>query len=134
DGANNEAIGLVAKKDVLKQLLEGGEFDPVAVMMETIHVPDSKPVLEMLDVFKGAPWQIAFVVDEFGSFQGVVTQTDVMESIAGDLPEEHESHEPPSVQQKEDGSFLVEGRADVDELTDALDLPPLEDVDFHTVA
>lgn len=134
DGNNNDASGIVAKKELLRMLLSGEEFNPVAAMQPALHVPENKPVLEMLEVFKNTPTQMAFVVDEFGGFQGIVTQNDVLEAIAGDIPEEHEAEVPPHIQPEAEGVYLVEARMDVDELREHLRLPRFADGDFHTVA
>ncbi|MCH2548086.1 MAG: TerC family protein [Alphaproteobacteria bacterium] len=133
DGPANEAVGIVQKKDVLNTLLLHQELDPLACMVTAMHVPENKPVLEMLELFKGTAMQMVFVVDEFGGFQGIVTQNDVLEAIAGDMPEEHETEEPPHIQSHEDGSYEVDGRTDVDELRDYITLPRFNEGDFHTV-
>lgn len=134
DGTAGEASGIIQKKVLLGALLRDEAFDPLKHVQEAVHVPETKPVLEMLDVFKHTGVQIVFVVDEFGGFQGIVTQNDVLEAIAGDIPEEHETHEPPHIQSQEDGSYLVGGRTDVDELREHIILPRYEEGDFHTVA
>jgi CBS domain containing-hemolysin-like protein len=134
DGPNNEATGILHKKLLLNTLLKEEPFDPLEAVQPATHIPENKPVLEMLELFKRTGAQMAFVVDEFGSFQGIVTQNDVLEAIAGDIPEEHEALEPPHIQEQPDGSYLVDGRTDVEDLRDHIPLPRFDDGDFHTVA
>lgn len=134
DGPANEATGVLHKKELLNLLLKDEPFDPMAAVQLAVHVPENKPVLEMLEMFKRTGAQMAFVVDEFGSFQGIVTQNDVLEAIAGDIPEEHEAQEPPHIQLQNDGSYIIDGRTDVDDLREYIRLPYLDDGDFHTVA
>jgi len=73
-------------------------------------------------------------VDEYGSIEGVVTLTDILGTIAGDLPEAGEKAEHAAIQ-REDGSWLVEGWMPVDEFEDTVGLRGLRGTgDFHTVA
>ena len=74
------------------------------------------------------------VVDEYGCIEGLVTLTDILEIIAGDLPEAGEVVETAAIR-REDGSWLVEGWMPVDEFEDKVGLRGLRDAgDFHTVA
>lgn len=134
EAGSHEPSGIIAKKVLLNAMLGGQEFDPLATVQAALHVPENKPVLEMLEVFKNTATQMAFVVDEFGGFQGIVTQNDVLEAIAGDIPEEHETQMPPHIRKEKDGSFLIDGRTDVDELREHLPLRHFDEGDFHTVA
>jgi CBS domain containing-hemolysin-like protein len=134
EGGAGEAIGFVQKKDLLNAWLRGEAFDPLATMVTPVHVPENKTVLQMLEMFRQTSAQLVFVVDEFGSFEGVVTQNDVLEAIAGDMPEEFETTAPPHIRKQEDGSYLVDARTDVDELREHIRLPHFDDGDFHTVA
>jgi putative hemolysin len=133
-GKIDEPVGVVQKKDLLDTLLEGGTLEVAAALIQPVYVPDGTPMLTLLDIFRTRPIQMAFVVDEYGGFEGVVTLTDVLTAITGDLPEEHTLNSA-SVVQREDGSFLVDGRADLHELEAALSLSLADlDGDFHTVA
>src|SRR3712207_4358119 len=77
---------------------------------------------------------MAVIVDEFGSTQGVVTPTDVLEAIAGELPERGEEPELELVR-RDDGSWLVDGLLGIDEFEDRTGLRGLrEGHDFQTVA
>lgn len=134
DAGSREPVGIIAKKELLNSLLEGGDFDPMAAVRPVLHVPENKPVLEMLDVFKTTATHMVFVVDEFGGFQGIVTQNDVLEAIAGDIPDEHETTVQPYIRAQEDGSYLIDGRTDIEDLREHLPLGQVEEGDFHTVA
>ena len=75
---------------------------------------------------------MAFVVDELGTFEGVLSATDLLEMIAGDLPEGHDrAHS--LISPRDDGSFLVDGRADVFELSQVLGATFVTGP-FHTAA
>jgi putative hemolysin len=76
---------------------------------ETVHVP------KVLEMFKESGTHLAMVIDEYGTLEGLVTLTDILEAIVGDLPSVDEREEP-KVVQREDGSWLVDGLLPVDEL------------------
>ncbi len=134
DGNIDEPAGIVQKKDLLDRLLEGRPLDVAGAVIQPLYVPDGTPMLTLLDMFRTRPIQMAFVVDEYGGFEGVVTLTDVLTAITGDMPEEHAANTA-SIVVREDGSYLVDGRADLHEIVSALGIR-IEDIegDFHTVA
>lgn len=75
---------------------------------------------------------MAFVIDEFGGLEGVLTPTDLLEMIAGDFNESHDD-QGSSILEHEDGSFLVDGKTDLLELADVLD-DEFSEGSFHTAA
>ncbi|MGH6977995.1 MAG: transporter associated domain-containing protein, partial [Brevundimonas sp.] len=90
-------------------------------------------VLKALEILKGTHVHMAFIVDEYGAFEGVVTATDILEMIAGDFNEGHDDDHA-YVTQRADGSWLVDGRTDLDELCDILGEDFGDNESFHTVA
>jgi CBS domain containing-hemolysin-like protein len=133
DGRSDEPLGIVQKKDLLPDLLAGTPLDLERHLLQPPVLPQFATVLAALERFKREPIQLAFVVDEFGSLIGLVTATDVMEAIAGEMPDEHEPVTEPMVR-SEQGMWVIDGRADIDELRQRLDLHLSEDVDFNTAA
>lgn len=131
--ASSEPLGVVAKKELLHDMLQTGSLELRAAIRPALAVPETKHVLSLLEDFKNNADQIAFVVDEFGSFEGIVTLTDVLETIAGDMREEHETEELLQIRPKDDGSYDVDGRTDINDLTDALQIT-LPEGDYHTAA
>ena len=99
---------------------------------EPLYVPENVQVLRMLEMFRSVPMHIAFVVDEYGDFLGLATLTDILEAIAGDLPQGHQPSTE-SLVRRPDGSWLVDGRVSIDELVDTLVLDKAEG-EFHTAA
>jgi putative hemolysin len=81
-------------------------------------------VLTVLDILKSTGTAMAFVIDEFGGLQGLVTVNDIMEGVVGDLAEAGEVGEPRAVQ-REDGSWLLDGLLPIDEFKELFDLGPL---------
>jgi putative hemolysin len=133
-GTIDEPMGFVHKKDLLDMVLEGKPLDIEKAVREPLFVPETSSVLDVLELFREKRNHFAFVLDEFGTFEGVVTLTDVLESITGDLPEAHEAVENRSIIQRGDGTWLVDGRASIDELEERIGIDIPEDARFRTVA
>jgi putative hemolysin len=133
DGDMSHPLGVVQKKDLLADLMEGRGIQIEKHLLEPTHVPETMPALRMLQIFRTVPLHVAFVIDEYGDFLGLVTLTDLMESIAGELPEEHRDT-PQELVKREDGTWLVDGRASIDEVTETLGLRSEHNGDFHTAA
>lgn len=132
-GSIDEPLGFVHKKDLLDILLDGKPLDIEKNVREPLFVPEVSSVLDVLELFREKRNHFAFVLDELGTFEGVVTLTDVLEAITGDIPEEHEE-QLSMIVAREDGSFLVDGRTDIDELESLLGISAPSDARFHTVA
>lgn len=126
-------LGVVHKKDLLDSLLDNGEFNVEKLVQTPAFIPQSTSVLKALEIMKASKVHMAFLVDEFGAFEGVVTATDLLEMIAGDFDEGHDEEEA-YIRQREDGSWLVDGQTDIDELADVLGEDFGEVEGFHTVA
>ena len=133
DGSIDTPLGFVHKKDLLDLLLEGKALDIEKNVREPLFVPESASVLDLVELFREKRNHFAFIIDEFGAFEGVATLTDVLEAITGDIPEEHEITRQPVIT-RADGSYLVDGRAELSELEDATGIDVPEGARFHTVA
>ncbi|MBX9575378.1 MAG: hemolysin family protein [Caulobacteraceae bacterium] len=126
-------LGVVHKKDLLDSLLDNGEFNVETLVQTPAFIPQSTSVLKALEIMKSSKVHMAFLVDEFGAFEGVVTATDLLEMIAGDFDEGHDEGEQ-LIRQREDGTWLVDGQTDLEELSDELGEDFGEAEGFHTVA
>jgi putative hemolysin len=130
----DEPRGIVHKKSLLDRILDGGALDLESLVVVPLYIPETTTVLKALELFKQTPHHMALVVNEFGALEGVVTAIDILEMIAGDFPESHDEDAPKSIIEREDGSFLVDGRADLDDLNKDLGLNLDDDGGFHTAA
>lgn len=126
-------LGVVHKKDLLDSLLDNGEFNVERLVQTPAFIPQSTSVLKALEIMKSSKVHMAFLVDEFGAFEGVVTATDLLEMIAGDFDESHDEGEA-MIRLREDGTWLVDGQTDLEELADELGEDFGEQEGFHTVA
>lgn len=133
DGDMSHPLGVVQKKDLVEDLIAGRGVRMEAHLLETTHVPETMPALRVLQIFRSVSLHVAFVVDEYGDFLGLVTATDVMNAVAGDLPEEHRAPTQ-ELLKREDGSWLVDGRAPIDEVKETLGLRVETNGDYHTAA
>lgn len=129
----DDLIGVLHKKDVADLLMDDAAFDLEPLILTPLFIPDTTSILRALEQFKKTTIHMAFVVDEFGNLEGVVTPIDLLEMIAGDFPEEHDAPAP-LILEREDGSFLVDGRADLMDLGDRLGETFDEGDGFHTAA
>ena len=133
DGDMSHPLGVVQKKDLVDDLLQGKGIRLEAHLLEPAQVPEGIAAMRLLQLFRTIPLHVAFVFDEYGDFQGVVTLTDVMRAVAGELPEEHRQT-PQELVKRDDGSWLVDGRAAIDEVRETLGLAEEPSGDFHTAA
>ena len=133
DGDMSHPLGVVQKKDLVQDLIDGSGIRLETHMREPAHVPEGIPAMRMLQIFRTMPLHVAFVFDEYGDFQGLVTLTDIMSAVAGELPEEHRQP-PQELLRRDDGSWLVDGRAAIDEVKETLGLQMDTNGDFHTAA
>lgn len=132
-GSVDELMGAVSKKHLLNQLLAGSPIDLEAVLGKPLLVHEATPVFKVLEEFKQAPVRLAVVVDEYGGLEGIVTQADLLEALAGDLPEIE--GERPDVQERDDGSLLIDGMAPAADILNRLAIPaPTSSGRFHTIA
>ena len=131
-GSIDEVVGIARKEDMLALCLDDKSFDLIQVVQKPIAVHEGASILDALSIFKRAPVDMALVVDEYGGLQGIVTQTDLLEAITGDLPDAE--HPEPEVEELEDGSFLVDGTMSIYDAQQRFDLGTLPDGDFNTLA
>ncbi|MCC7370570.1 MAG: HlyC/CorC family transporter [Chloroflexi bacterium] len=134
-GDLDQLVGLVASKQLLGAFLAGGQPDLEAMVVQPTFVPETMTALRLLDQLKTAHPRVAVVVDEHGIIAGLVTPTDILEAIVGELPEPGDAPDPAAVQ-REDGTWLVDGLLLVDELDELFGVGELSDDErgaFRTV-
>ena len=117
-GSLDDVIGIVRAGDILAQLLENGTIDVEGAMKEPLFVPETLTALELIGHFRKSDTHIALIVDEFGSVEGIVTMSDVMEAIVGEVEMSELSER--SVVVREDGSFLLSGSLSAAEFREIL--------------
>jgi putative hemolysin len=135
EGDLDNVVGFVKAKDLLSHILTTKEFDLGIVIKQPLFVSETKTALELLELFKESHTQLAVVIDEFGSTEGIVTINDVLEAIVGDLPVGGILNK--SAVKRDDGSWLLDARLSVPDFRDILglkDLPADERDSYQTLA
>lgn len=134
-GGLGDILGVISAKQIVRQSLHGQTVDIESGLAEPTYVPESLSGMELLDHFRAARSQMAFVVDEYGEIQGLVTLRDVLEAVTGEF-EPWDQEEAWAVQ-REDGSWLLDGMIPIPELKDRLELKSVPEEDkgtYHTLS
>jgi putative hemolysin len=132
-GTPDEMLGIIQAKGLLDAYLRGERPDIKSQVRPAANVPDTADALDVVDVIKGSPVHMALVHDEYGHFQGVVTNADILEAIVGDFRTDEGPAEPDAVQ-RDDGSWLIAGSMPVDEMADRLFVAVPQERGYHTAA
>jgi putative hemolysin len=114
-GDVDETIGVVHAKSLLDQLHTRGRIDIEGAIKTPLYVHESTNVLRLLELFKTSPVHMAIVLDEHGSVQGIVTPTDILTGMTGELPEA-ETGNGPAATQLENGAWMLDGQMPVFEV------------------
>ena len=86
------------------------------IVREILYAPPSMPALDLLAKMQATRIHLALVIDEYGGTDGLVSMEDLVELIVGDIADEHDEHETPSITRQSDGSFVADGRASLDDV------------------
>ncbi len=135
DGSPDNVVGLVSVKSLWGRDRPGSPLDLAGAMVAPMFVPESAPVLRVLEQFRRAGTHLALVVDEYGGVEGLLTMQDVLDAIAGDLDAPDEAQDGRAVR-RADGSWLLDGSLpahEVRELLEIDELPGEEDGEFETL-
>ncbi len=133
-GSIESLIGVVHIKDLIAYgILSSHDFKITAVATKPLFVPETTPALRLLDQFTATRVHIAFVVDEHGVIQGLITLNDVVGSLVGDMTRRGEEPAPTAIR-RNDGSWLVDGRLPLVEFLATVELSPHEADDVPDVS
>ncbi|KAA1192932.1 TerC family protein [Photorhabdus heterorhabditis] len=135
ENTSDEPLGVVHVIDLLNQQLNQQPFDLQSLIKQPLIFPEHLSLLQALEQFRRAQTHFAFVVDEFGSVEGVVTLTDVMETIAGNLPVDGEETDARhDIQATENGCWIANGYMPLDDLILYVPLQLDEKREYQTLA
>jgi putative hemolysin len=139
-GDRSQVLGIVNARDLFRQAIRKGSLQGIDIEAELddpLYVPESVSAIDLLEQLKKNHAELAMVVDEYGEIQGMITLTDVMTALVGEVPAEEDDEAPDAVQ-RDDGSWFLDGGMVLDRfryLTGAEFLFPDEDTDaYHTLA
>jgi CBS domain containing-hemolysin-like protein len=128
----DHVLGAVHVKDLLRASRENpDEFDVRSVIRDCLVIPENKPIEQILKEFQQRKLQMAIVIDEWGSVEGLITIEDVLEEIVGEIQDEFDEGEA-EIEEIGDGVYAVDGRIPITDVNEyfGLDLPH---EDFDTI-
>jgi putative hemolysin len=129
-------VGILRTADLLKRALNGEKLEIESFLRPPLYMPEGVTTTHLLENFRKARQQCALIVDEYGELQGLVTLTDVLTSIVGELPSSDVSEEQDIVE-RADGSWLVDGSVAIERLKLVIriedDLPGEDENAFNTL-
>jgi CBS domain containing-hemolysin-like protein len=126
DDDGEQPIGFVHAKDVLRAIESDADRDESLtagdLVREVLIVPETRRIDAILAEFQTQGRQMAVVIDEWGVFEGILTIEDILEEIVGDIRDEFDraAHEP-TIEKREDGTYVVDGGVPIQEVNDRLD-------------
>ncbi len=134
-GGMAQLVGYIESRELLQHLLAGDQLDLGKLPTHAIHfIPNTQSLIGVLEFFRQQKTHLAVVVNEFGQAEGLVTMSDLLSAVVGDVPSSVD--EMPLAVQREDGSWLLDGLLPLDEMKEKLGLTALPEEDlgnYHTV-
>jgi putative hemolysin len=135
DGGLDSIIGVLTAKTALSTVARGEKLSLQENLDPPLYVPETLTGMDLLEQFKQSKTHIAFVVDEYGGLEGLVTIQDIFDTLIGEIVTEGEEATDPV--QRDDGSWLFEGDTSIPEIKDCLTIDELPEQDkgrYHTVS
>jgi putative hemolysin len=133
-GTLDSVVGVVSVQDILLALLKNSWGGLKSIMGPPHFVPETMSSLKAFEAFKKGDSNILFIIDEYGGFAGILTVRDLIEEIVGELSATAAEDEP--ILAQEDGSYLVDGSVNIDDIAEILPIAglPEDPQEYHTLA
>lgn len=136
DGDKDHIIGMINVKEILTDLISSksqSTIKPISTYIRPIiRVIDSTPIHDLLLKMQKERIHMAILMDEYGGTSGLVTVEDIIEEIVGDIRDEFDVDEVPSVQKVKDNHYILDGKVLVSQINDILDIS-INDEDVDTI-
>jgi putative hemolysin len=136
-GGIGNVVGVVHAGNLFEQTIRGQAIDIGAATMAPLFVPETISAMDLLETLKKNRAELALVVDEYGEIEGIVTLSDVLGALVGDVSVINEHHEADAVR-REDGSWLLDAGISLDRFRELLDtnigFPEETSGLYHTLA
>jgi putative hemolysin len=133
-GRMDNVEGLIHTKDLIPYLVNNKEFSITALLRRPVFVPESASIEKVMIQMQESAVHLAFVVDEFGTLDGIVTLEDIIEEIVGDIRDEYDEKAEDWFQALEPSVYIVKGNASLKELCQRLPLCLPQKASFSTLA
>jgi len=134
EGSVDQIIGVVQARDVVSCLIAGKEIDLRALMKPAPIVPDQLDAMDAMNVLRDSEVPMAFVHDEYGHFEGLVTPGNLLTALAGKFISSADFDTDPPLVERDDGSWWVSGSVSADAMAENLCISLPEDRDYATAA
>jgi len=134
EGSVDRLIGVVQARDVVGCLIEGKEIDLRALMKPAPVVPDQLDAMDAMTLLRDSEVPMAFVHDEYGHFEGIVTPGNLLTALTGKFLSSNDYDTDPPLVERDDGSWWVSGSVSADAMADNLCFKLPEDRDYATAA
>lgn len=132
-GDTTKILGFAKAKEILSAP-NTDNFRVKDYTTEAVFLDENTTCIEALNIFRKQSQHIVAVIDEYASFEGLFTTSDLMEAIVGTIPSNYDQ-DSPLIVQREDGSWLVDGMTPIDEVHITIGLEEIEsDADYQTLA
>lgn len=133
-GADRDTVeGILLAKDLLKHYAENsGDLNLKSLLRPPVVIPESKRLNMLLRDFRSSRNHMAIVVDEYGGVSGLITIEDVLEEIVGEIDDEHDEEEEPSIKSIGANRYHVKALTDIEEFNERFE-SGLSDEDYGTI-
>lgn len=130
-------LGILNVKTFLNEYLKAKankkeEFELKKALIKPWFIPESTPLLHQMHAFRSKRSHLAIVIDEYGSFSGIVTLEDILEEIVGEIDDEHDIKSM-NIRPTKDGAYLMEGIVTLRDINKQFDLE-IPDEEMSTLA
>lgn len=135
DGGLDNVLGVIHAKQALAYAVQGLTPDFTVGLQSCVYVPETLTGMELLEQFRENNMQMAFVIDEYGEVEGLVTLQDLLEAVTGEFTPRNA--EDAQAVQREDGSWLLDGAISIPEMRDRLKIRTVPEEDkgrYHTLS
>ena len=118
----DDVLGTIHIKDVLAAITKNEPFSLKNLIREALVISPALPVSDLLLLMKQSKKHLAFIIDEYGGIDGMVTIGDIVESIVGDIQDEYVSDAEPTIELQKDGTYIADARIDLSIFEETLDV------------
>lgn len=134
-GGADQVVGVLQAHALLGDVWSGGEASIGALLEPAVFIPEHTKCHVALERFRQDKLHMAFIVDEHGEVEGLITVSDILEAIVGIMPSNYEGTREPMLKQREDGSWLVDGTTPIEELQITVGIEAMDaDASYDTLA
>ncbi|NJP05487.1 MAG: HlyC/CorC family transporter [Chloroflexaceae bacterium] len=128
----DQIVGVTHVRNMLQMYHFDNGHSPIrATMFPALFVPEHIPATSLLPLFRRSQQHLAIVLNELGTFEGIVTLEDVLEEIVGDIADENDQDDESTVITYDDGSRLIDGTVSIDQVKAYLEIDALPEEAFY---